>query len=233
MATATESLRLQHPNSIVPTDNLQVWQEQVENSGHHFVRALQSISPPNAQTASNTPTQSGCASMAFDASSVLLATRLEDAPSTIWIWDTTTAELRAVLLFHGNISRFSWHPAIRETLLIVCEGDLYNPLAFLWDPLSGGPKALDFSDRLSDDKLQVHWLNVNGLEPGALLVSDSRKYLLTSLAVEEGEPVPWSSDGDSSTLLSKNSPHSGDAHLDDEYEEEASELDDTFCFKKA
>lgn len=170
--------------------------------------------------------------MAFDASSVLLATKLEDAQSTIWIWDTTTAELRAVLLFHGNISRFSWHPTIRETLLIICEGDAYNSLSFVWDPLSGGPKPLDFSDRLSSGKLQVHWLNINGLEPGALFASDSREYLLASLAVDEGESIPWSADGESSTLLSDNSPHLMTAHHDDEYEEEASELDDTFCFKK-
>lgn len=170
--------------------------------------------------------------MTFDASSVLLATKLDDAPSTIWIWDTTTAELRAVLLFHGNISRFSWHPTLRETLLIVCEGESYNSLAFMWDPLSGGPKPLDFSGRLSNGKVQVHWLNINGLKPGALFSSDSRQYLLASLAVDEDENVPWSTNGESSTLLGDISTHLTNALTDDESEGETSELDDTFCFKK-
>lgn len=170
--------------------------------------------------------------MAFDTSSALLATKLDDAPSTIWIWDTITAELRAVLLFHGNIVKTSWHPTIRETLLIVCEGDSYNSLAFVWDPLSDGPKPLDFSGRLSNGKMQIHWLNVDGLEPGVLFASDSRQYLLASLAVDENEPVPWFSDGESNNMLNDNSPHTMTAHNDNEYEEEASELDDTFCFKK-
>ncbi|ROW12777.1 hypothetical protein VMCG_00419 [Cytospora schulzeri] len=233
MASVTESRRLQHPNSITPTDALQVWQEQVGSSGHHFVRALQTIYPPNGQTTGNTQPQSGCAIMAFDISSALLATKLDDAPSTIWIWDTTTAELRAVLLFHGNISKISWHPTIRETLLVVSEGDSYNSLAFIWDPLSSGPKPIDLSGRLTNSKLQLHWLNVSGLEPGALFASDSRQYLLASLAVDEDEPVPWSSDGESSTMLSDNSQHVTTAHTDDDSEGEASELDDTFCFKKA
>lgn len=233
MASVTESRRLQHPNCITPTDALQVWQEQVGSSGHHFVRALQTIFPPNGQTVGNIPPQSGCAIMVFDTSCALLATRLDDAPSTVWIWDTTTAELRAVLLFHGNISKISWHPTIRETLLIVCEGDSNNSLAFVWDPLSGGPKPLDFSGRLSNVKLQVHWLNLNGLEPGALFASDGRQYLLASLAVTEDETVPWLCDSESSTLLNDNSPRIMPAHTDDEYEEGASELDDTFCFKKA
>lgn len=211
----------------------QIWQEQVDDSGHSFVRAPQTIYPPNGQSGGNPAPQFGCASMAFDASSALLATKLDDAPSTIWIWDTTAAELRAVLLFHGNVSRFSWHPTTRETLLIVCEGDAYNSLAFMWDPLSDGPKPLDFSDRLSNGKLQVQWLKVDGLGPAALFASDSRDFVLASLAKTEDEPVPWFVDGVSHSMLSNNTPHLEVTHANDEGEEEISELDDTFCFKKA
>jgi hypothetical protein len=57
--------------------------------------------------------------------------------------------------------------------------------------------------------------------------------LLASLAVTEDEIVPWLCDGESSTLLNDDSPHIMPAYIDDEYEEGASELDDTFCFKKA
>lgn len=166
--------------------------------------------------------------MSFDSSSVLLATKLEDAPTTVWIWDTTAAELRAVLLFHGSISRISWHPTIRETLLVTCDGDSYNSLVFLWDPLSEGPKPVDFSGRLSHGKLHALWLNIPNLDPGALFVSNGREYLLASLAEDEEGPVPWSADAEISGL-----DHTDYLASTDAYDEDASQLDDTFCFKRS
>lgn len=164
--------------------------------------------------------------MSFDSSSVLLATKLEDAPSTVWIWDTTAAELRAVLLFHGSVSRISWHPTIRETLLVTCDGDAYNSLIFVWDPLSEGPKPVDFSERLSDGKVHAHWVNMPDLDPGVLFVSNGREYLFASLGEDEEGPVPWPADAEISGL-----DHTDDLASTDAYDEEASQLDDTFGFK--
>lgn len=159
---------------------------------------------------------------------MLLATKLEDAPSTVWIWDVAGAELRAVLLFHGNVSRVLWHPSIRETLLVTCDGDSYNSLVFLWDPLSKGPKPIDVSEHIMNGIFQALWLNVPALEPAALFVSDKSEYLFASLAEHDNEPVPWSVDAEISSLVNDvQSPSAADI-----YDEEASELDDTFCFKR-
>lgn len=227
MASVTESLRLQHPNSIVPTDTLQVWQEQVGAAGHHFLRAPQTISPPTGQAGG-----SGCALAVFDPSSTLLATKLEESPGTLWVWDVEAAELRAVLLFHGTVSRLSWHPTIRETLLVSCEGESHNSLAFSWDPLSEGPRPIDFSGRLSSGKVQVLWLQIDGLEPAALFASDSSRYMLASLAEDDDESVPWAAADQQISPQYAKPPHVTDAHVDGMSEEENSELDDTFCFKR-
>lgn len=165
--------------------------------------------------------------MSFDPSSALLATKLEEAPSTIWIWDIATAELRAVLIFHGNVSQVLWHPIIRETLLVSCDGDAYKSLIFLWDPLSEGPQTCSFSEHLPNGRLHALWLNIPNLEPGALFACDDAEYLLASMAENDNEPVPWSADGDSDVLEVTEHSTSEDA-----YDDEPSQLDDTFCFKR-
>ncbi|KAL1874260.1 hypothetical protein Daus18300_003624 [Diaporthe australafricana] len=227
MASITESLRLQHPNSIAPTDTLQVWQEQISAASHHFIRAPQTIFPPTGHAGS-----SGCALAAFDPSSTLLATKLEDAPGTLWVWDIEAAELRAVLLFHGTVSRLSWHPTIRETLLVSCEGDSHKSLAFTWDPLSDGPRPVDFSGKLSNGKVQVLWLQVDGLESGALFASNSSQYVLATLADDDDETFLWVAGDQPNSLLSEGSPRSTTARIENSSEGETSELDDTFCFKR-
>lgn len=197
------------------------------------MQASHAITPPSGQIGSNSSVQSGCVLLSFDPSSPLLATKLGEAPSTIWIWDVTAAELRAVLVFHGNVSHISWHPIIRETLMVGCEGDAYSSTMFIWDPLSEGPKPVDFSGHLSNGKLQAAWLSLDNVEPGALVASDGSDYLLASLVVDnEDGPLPWPADGDISGLLSSARSEYPTVPDDAYDEEESSELDDTFCFKK-
>lgn len=133
-------------------------------------------------------------------------------------------------MFHENVSHISWHPIIRETLLITCDGDAYNSVVFLWDPLSEGPKPVDFSEHLSRGKLQAIWLKLDNTDPGALFVSDGKEYLLASLAEGEDGALPWLDDSEISGLLS--SARSQYPTGPDAYDEEPSELDDTFCFKR-
>lgn len=113
-----------------------------------------------------------------------------------------------------------------------CEGDSHNSLAFTWDPLSEGPKSIDFAGQLSNGKVQVVWLQIDGLEPGALFASDSNRYMLASLADYDDESVPWTAGDQQSGLLNENSPRVTTAQTGNTSDEETSELDDTFCFKR-
>ncbi|PSS03742.1 hypothetical protein BD289DRAFT_478237 [Coniella lustricola] len=225
MTSVTESLRLQHPTSIVPTDTLQVWQENSATVGQKFARAVQTVYPPFVPQIITSPPPSGCSLLSFDRSSTLLATRLENVPNTIWVWDAIAAELRGVLLFRGMVSRVLWHPVIRETLLVVCDGDACTSVAFVWDPLSEGPISVDLSGRLSSGKVHVAWLALDQAELGALFASDCKDYVLASLADPGSEDaVPWCAGSEASEAL--------DSVPGSDAGEEASQLDDTFCFKK-
>jgi hypothetical protein len=112
------------------------------------------------------------------------------------------------------------------------EGDSHNSLVFTWDPLSGGPRPIDFSGRLTNGKVQVRWLQVDGLGPAALFASDSSRYMLASLADDDDEFIPWAAADQKSSVLDEKLPHVTDAPVGNTSEGESSELDDTFCFKR-
>ncbi|ROT35868.1 WD40 domain-containing protein [Sodiomyces alkalinus F11] len=243
----TEASRLRHPSVISPKDTIQIWQEQIGPgpsgpSTHAFVRAKQTVSAPTFQpSGSGTELEVGCASAAFDSSSSLLATKLEEAPSTIWIWDLVSSELRAVLIFHASISDFSWHPDMRELLMIRCEGDSYSGLLFVWDPLWEGPRTLDFGSHMPDSKIggktQSSWVTWPG-QPAVLFFGNTRHYMIATPARSEETPAPWQDFQIGDRSLGKRkiespSPRQGGGTdglfpLNDEL----SCVDDTFSFKK-
>lgn len=219
---------LTHPSTIEPTDTLQVWQEQLGVSPEGqptctFVRATQVISPgapadgkvsSAAATAAATELKTGCMAALFDASSSLLATKLEETPSTLWIWDVSTAELRAVLVFHSPVT-FSWHPSSRELLLISCQDETRPGVFYLWDPLSQGPSPLLADDYLlrkrattAPMKPQMSWLNLKGEDP-LLFLSNEQNGRLLSLLADDEEMKLWKDDNG----------------------EDQSTVDDTFAFK--
>jgi WD40 repeat protein len=230
-----------------------IWQEQVGvsqagSSTHTFLRTTQTISP-STRSQDGSDQAFGCVSILFDPSSVLVATRLDDSPGTVWIWDLQAAELRAILLFHGSINGLSWHPTIRETLLIRCEGDQYNGVVFVWDPLSEGPRSVDFSQHLPTKvtgKSRALWLGRDTSISPSLFLSDAQNYVLASLIeLDQGSP-PWG-DGIGVTGLTGNargamreeSPlelvpaaDNGTESLGLGQDEDDSELEDTFIHKR-
>ncbi len=172
-----------------------------------------------------------------------MVTRLDDSPGTAWIWDLQAAELRAVLLFHGNISSLSWHPSIGETLLIRCEGEQYIGLVFVWDPLSEGLRSVDFAHHFpgtkAANKSRASWLSLDASKPPSLFLSDTKNYVLASLAeLDQGSP-PWGDYGSprvigDSAARREESPlelvPATDADIRDC--EDDSELEDTFVHKR-
>ncbi|KAL2024636.1 hypothetical protein VTK56DRAFT_6837 [Thermocarpiscus australiensis] len=251
MASVTETMRLQHPRALIPKETLQVWQEQISPSEtgpviHTFLRAMQPISP-SPRPRDDPELMSGCASISFDSSSALVATLLDAFPGTIWIWDLQVAELRAVLLFHGNVSDLSWHPHVPETLLARCEGDQYTGLVFAWDPLSGGPRSVDFRQHLpgakAGTKPRALWLGLDASNPPSIFISDAQNYVLACIGeVDQGLP-PWGGQRSSERGVSRErreeSPldlipasGTGPETLQIEEDDDYSELEDTFVHKR-
>ncbi|KAL6356387.1 hypothetical protein LRP88_09983 [Fusarium phalaenopsidis] len=237
--TWRDGLKLVHPTTIVLKDTLQVWQEQLNPSSlggpsHTFLRATQMISPPSrlVDGKPSPDVKPGCSSLSFDASSSLLATRLDDTPSTLWIWDVTSAELRAVLLFHSSVD-FQWHPDAREVLLITCQDDKYRGISFVWDPLSEGPKQVSLQAHLPNGKIvgkaRTAWISGETEFP-VLLLSDAQHYVLMSCADAEQCPTPWGEAAGDRTFGSMQD--IGDTvDVSALMPDDTSTLDDTFSFK--
>lgn len=207
------------------------------------MRASHIISPPTRQQDGPDPT-TGCVSILFEPSSSLVATRLEESPGTVWIWDIQGAELRAVLLFHGNVVSLSWHPVIRETLLIRCEGDQYHGTVFVWDPLSEGPQSVDFGRHLPGGKAvgksRAIWLASDTSSTPSVFLSDAQNYMFASLMELENGTPPWGDHGSPEVVGGIGAVTREESPLElvpaDDVgvlgvEGEDSELEDTFIYK--
>lgn len=189
---------------------------------------------------------SGCNLAKFDISSSLLATRLDDAPGTIWIWDIPSSDLRAVLMFHSNVTKLEWHPVQPELLLMRCEGGNYGSLMFVWDPLSHGPLLINMEHEIPGtvgSKTYATWLKTT-TESAAIFFTNSATCMIVSLADSDEEPLPWR-DGTATAYPINHGADAGmqspglvspiedaDNSIDIDTDDYTSELDDTFQFKK-
>ncbi len=198
----TESMSLLHTASVKPAQALQIWQEQISASPNgglfrEFVAATQAICPPTSGSSpatSTTEPKTGTNMMAFDTSGNLLATRTEEMPTTMWIWDVSTRILRAVLILHAPIVKAIWHRQIDEFLMIRCEGEEARGLVHLWDPSWQHPQIIDFAAQIPGGKVLgktiARWLNVPHSHP-AIFFSDSQDCILASISDDVDGEVPW------------------------------------------
>jgi len=131
--------------------------------------------------------------MTFDNSGILLATRTENMPTAVWIWDVGTKILRAVIILHSPIAKITWHPIIDELLLIRCDGDESRGLVHLWDPSWDKPKIIDFASQIPGGKVigktVGRWLGMDSVSP-AIFFSDTQDCILASVSSSE-EELPW------------------------------------------
>ncbi|KAH8663636.1 hypothetical protein BGZ60DRAFT_379621 [Tricladium varicosporioides] len=201
MPSFNESMNFVHPGDVKPTESLQIWQEQLvpnDQGRYHrqFVEATQTICPPTASTppSNNIEAKTGTNILSFDNSGTLLATRVEDMPTTIWIWDIGTRILRAVIILHASIARITWHPTIDELLMIRCENEESRGLVHLWEPSWEVPEIVDFTAQIPGGKVIgktiSRWLNSESASP-AMLFSDSQDCLLVSISAPEDGSLPW------------------------------------------
>jgi hypothetical protein len=183
--------------------------------------------------------------MSFDHSGTILATRIEDLPTTLWLWDIHTKHLRTVMIFHSPIAKITWHPQIDELLMIRCEES--RGIVHLWDPSFENPQIINFGEQMPGGKVIgktiARWLNSDCASP-AMVFSDSQDCLLASLAGDD-EAVPWQDAeakgvdiyGESPVLASEKAARlTIEALMEDDsftrMSEGSEEVDDTFQFRK-
>ncbi|KAK8125679.1 WD40 domain-containing protein [Apiospora kogelbergensis] len=222
-----QCIELIHPlGSIELQDTLQVWQE-TDGSLSAFIKASQSVAPPGRASKPSQDLRTGCEYMGFDCSSATIATVLADAPTTVWVWDVAALELRAVLIFHSNVSKVEWHPAQPELLFVKCDGDRSSGLVFVWDPLSDGPRTADFQSHfaggITNGRVSTFWIKSNPEAP-TILLADGTACMLGSLA-DDDQDVPWKDD----SIVGSRDDASDSAT---ESDMDPGDLDDTFHFKR-
>ncbi|KAF4624422.1 hypothetical protein G7Y89_g13749 [Cudoniella acicularis] len=196
-----ESMNVLHTTAVKPTEALQVWQEQITTGQNgkyirEFIQANQTICPPTSGTPpnNNAEAKTGTNIMSFDNSGTLLATRTEDMPTTLWIWDIRTRILRAVMILHAPIAKITWHPTIDELLMIRCENEESRGLIHIWEPSWERPEIMDFGEQIPGGKVLgktiTRWLVSDSASP-TMLFSDSQDCLLASISEPEDGDLPW------------------------------------------
>lgn len=164
-------LQLSHPSTITPSPNLTIYQEHATStSQRNYTRLTTPTSPPTAtsSSANNTtppstettmkPVPIGASLLAFSPSATYLATRDDNMPTTVFIWNLATSSLAAVLIQHSIVKSLSWSPsastftqsddtpapeptqAQSTLLLITTEGA--GAHVYLYDATSGTPRVL-------------------------------------------------------------------------------------------
>lgn len=133
--------------------------------------------------------------MILDISGTLLATKVEEMPSAVWVWDVGSRSLRALLIMHAPVARMAFHPSVNELLMIRCEGEENKGRVQLWDPSWEAPRIINFGTRLPEGKIIgksiIRWLNIASAFP-SIFFSDSQDCILMSLSEpEDTEKVPW------------------------------------------
>ena len=182
---------------------------------HAFVRATsQAVSPPTvipdiSSTKNRRFQSTGCSAIEIDPTCCLMASQVDESPSTVWIWDVKQPRLHAVLMLHAPVVSMTWNKHLPvPILLICCAGENHRETVFVWSPLEeAGPYTIQFGDKLSGGaKFYADWISSNTKRPhnsGAdasestdlaesseicLLVGDPSAHLLVSLGAG---PASW------------------------------------------
>jgi hypothetical protein len=164
------------------------------------VLVTQVICPPtfDSISSSDSSPKTGTNIFSFDISGTLLATRTENMPTTLWIWDVGTKILRTVLIFHAPVAKATWHPTTDELLLIRCGGEESRGLVHIWDPSWESPRIIDFTSHMPGrnivGKTVGRWLSTECTAP-AIFFSDSQNCTLASISEQDEGDLPWQSAG--------------------------------------
>ncbi|RKF75373.1 putative WD repeat-containing protein C32H8.09 [Golovinomyces cichoracearum] len=184
MPSFTPSFKLVHTAAVNVTRSCSIWQEQTcrtESGYHHkFVQVTKELYIPRSSIGSD-ELKIGVNSMSFDKSGSLLATKIEESSTTVWIWDLMTCMLRDVFVLQATVAKILWHPTIDRQLMVLCEGEEARRFVYFWHPSWSVPHIFDFAAHLSEGRVLgrtvTRWIQTESLNP-TLFFSDSQECVL-------------------------------------------------------
>jgi hypothetical protein len=134
---------LDHAPEIAVPD-CPVYTEHVSHGVRSYVLTLQPVTPPVAPLEKNETSlmKHGISIMSFTADATLCATKCDDTPSTVWIWDLSTLTPKTVLVHFAPVKKLVWY---EKTLLV--HTSLDAPITYLYNALSNTPEVLDLTEQ--------------------------------------------------------------------------------------
>ena len=179
-----------HPTEVRESfaDDAVAWTEPTDDNGGYIARRLP-ISVPSLRANPDKPQPKvGIGLLSWSTGGRYLATRNDNMPRVLWVWDGTTLLLHSVLLQIGAIRMAVWHPT--QQLLAICTS---SSKVFMWSPRGCRTAPLPTAHELEIS--QLAW-NAQG---DALLLLDADRFCVcfVSLPSEPSEEEH----GPSSTVL--------------------------------
>ncbi|RKF56934.1 putative WD repeat-containing protein C32H8.09 [Erysiphe neolycopersici] len=190
----THFMSFSHQTILKTKDFNIVWQEQIDfqESGSQsvFIQINKDISLPTSSNATK-KVKTGVSLVSFDKSGSRLAVKMEETPTTIWIWDVMKPVPKAILVLHATVSKILWHPTIEKQLMVLCEDRSAHGLVYLWNDTWLAPKIINFASYLPEcrvaEKTYSQWIYTKDLNP-CLFFSDSENCLLLWLRESSDPP---------------------------------------------
>ena len=158
----------------IAVPNCPVYTEHVSRDIRTYNLTPQPVTPPPAplEKRETSLMKHGISIISCTVDATLCATKSDDTPSTVWIWDLTTLTPKTVLVHFAPVRKLAW---CAKTLLI--HTFLDAPVVYLYNTVSNTPEVLDLTRRFDalgavTMKWTAEWVR------GGVLVACQHKYML-------------------------------------------------------
>lgn len=121
----------------------------------------------------------GISLLAWSADGQYLATRSDDRPQSLWIWDITRLELTSVLIHSSPVKTVTWDPSGAPRCAIACS----SPSLAVWTPYGASYMPLPTADAPSFKVSTVRW----SADGETVMVSDKKETAFAAYF------APWTS----------------------------------------
>ncbi|MCJ1475546.1 hypothetical protein MMC13_004209 [Lambiella insularis] len=180
-------------STVIDSTKATIWQEQIDTARtRSYLATVPPACPPSQTSLSNEATISpGINHISFNSNGTLLASRSDNTPTTVWIWDLVSLTLYAVLIHHSHVKSLQWNPQDVECLLIHCA--MKSPIVHLWNMSWGAPRILPVSLTRPGGRIETSWLHTarSELATSIIMFGNAHNYALRNIldADDEDEPV--------------------------------------------
>ena len=122
--------------------------------------------------------------MRFSNDGMLLATKSESMPTTVWIWSLSSMIAFAILLHHAPVRLMEWHPTANDLLLLHC--GIGESIIHLWKESWDAPLVIHTPKHTAGEKLEASWIHTPSEDPFKILLVAEDDYAILQIS-HDGE----------------------------------------------